>query len=109
MCTVMFSHVNDYFRIQSLVVLYLDQQNAPFFLTNSKIPVCFRAVLDPFLCALFCRFPLSLPLCLSFIFFFPLSVIDLLVLRTLIFPASCPVDLMDAIKLLGGQAKSSVI
>lgn len=39
----------------------------------------------------------------------PLPVIDLLVLWTLIFPASCPVDLVHAIKLLRGQAQSFVI
>lgn len=38
-----------------------------------------------------------------------LPVIDLLVLWTLIFPASCPVDLVYAIKLLRGQAESFVI
>lgn len=37
----------------------------------------------------------------------PPFVIDLLV--SLIFPASCPVDLVHAIKLLGGQAESFVI
>lgn len=41
--------------------------------------------------------------------FLSLSVIDLLVLWTLIFPASCPVDLVHAIKLLRGQVESFVI
>lgn len=66
-----------------------------------------------FLLFMFHFFSFSFAFCLTHFlsrsFFLSLSVIDLLVLWTLIFPASSPVDLVHAIKLLRGQAESFVI